>query len=128
MSRTETQYAGRVVRGAGGASRAFAAFEGRRIRELEAVVGYAPFPGTLNLRLDTPFDFEAPHLEGDVLHKAGRGKFHPRRTRLYPVSVDGRHGHVIRFEGAKYSPKYVGVIAAERLRDHVDGHVTLRLR
>lgn len=115
-------YTGRVVHGAGGASKAFLFDNARRQKELSAIVGYLPHPGTLNVRLTADFDFTAPHLTGIVDAKKNE-------VRMYPVLIDGKiEGHVIRFKGAKYSPRYVGLVAAVRLRDHVGHTVTVRHR
>lgn len=123
-----------LVAGAGGASRAFLAREKQRIIELQALIGYAPYPGTLNLRLKHGFDWDAPHVQGSIWHASPSGGG-LRGVRLYPVALSSNNiaqadcmGHVIRFENASYPDTYIGVIAPVRLRELFDGKVTLCLR
>lgn len=119
-------WTGRVSSGAGGASKAFAYADGRRIREIAAVIGAEPYPGSLNVHLSEPFDWTAPHDLAYVLDVETRGKgldvkWRPRTACFYPVTIgcDGKEqdAWVFRFQGERYPPSFVELVAPVRLRD-----------
>jgi hypothetical protein len=110
--------------GAGGAAPAFEHAGGRRIRELAAVLGWPPHPGSLNLALDRPFAWDRGYVRAQLLdvvdRKAGLGSpWAPRWARLYPVTIAGHPAHALRFEGERYPETFVELIALVRLRDLV---------
>lgn len=123
-------WTGRVVAGAGGASRAFAHADGRRCREVEQALGFRPFPGSLNIRLAQPFDWLNPSATADVLDLVHRSRgldsaWRARRAQFYEVTVNGVWGVVFRFEDERYPRNFIEVLAPVRLRDHVSGHVVV---
>lgn len=118
-----------VVPGSGHASAAFELDNGRRCREIEQILGYRPYPGTLNLRLPCAFDWEAHGFVSAALMDAvdradPRSIWALRRARFYPCTVDGLPGHVIHFDADRQHPHLVGVIAPQRLRGRVNLEVT----
>ncbi|MEP9389650.1 DUF120 domain-containing protein [Mesorhizobium sp. KR9-304] len=117
---------GEMRTGAGGATAAFLHADGRRCREIFDILGVLPFPGSLNVQLAEPFDWDRGFYRARVLDVAERGKglgveWLPRWARFYPVMVDRAPAFVFRFEGERYPSNFVELIAAERLRDRVDG-------
>jgi 2-polyprenyl-3-methyl-5-hydroxy-6-metoxy-1,4-benzoquinol methylase len=121
----------RVQVGAGGATRAFEYRDGRRIYEIEAALGVRPWPGSLNLRLEGPFDWDDGYYRVQILDVVERGKgldveWTPRWARFYPLAVDGLPAHAFRFEGEAYDDRFMELIAPMRLRDRLSGpEVTL---
>lgn len=118
-------WVGRVRSGAGGASKAFVHADERRIGELERILGFRPYPGTLNLVLDRPFDWNAPHLSGEVLELVNRkagldSAWAPRLVRLYPVILDGDiEAWALRWDSDWYGADFIELVAPTRLRDLV---------
>ncbi len=125
--------------GAGGASKCFAFADGRRQKEVENILGYLPFAGSLNVEAQHPFDFDSGYFRAQVLDVVNRRdlkglnqEWQPRWARFYPVSLnsDGRRGldvkgHAFRFEGEKYSTSFVEILAPTRLRDTLSGNTML---
>lgn len=115
---------GRAQSGAGGATKAFEHAGGRRMDEIETALGVRPIPGSLNVRMDDPFRWHVDYYRAQVLDVAERGKgldveWAPRWARFYPVRVSlaGVPAYAFRFEGEKYSPNFVELIAPTCLRD-----------
>lgn len=120
------RHVGVMQAGAGGASKAFEHEGGRRIAEIENVLGWQPFPGSLNIRIDRPFGWDDGFFRAQILDLKDRAKglqseWAPRWARFYPVTIDGEDACAIRFEGEKYDPAFLEMIAPERLRDLVGG-------
>lgn len=116
------EYAGRAVAGAGGASKAFAHDNGRRIAEIELATGVRAMPGSMNVQLDQPFDWDRGYFRARILDVKDRnvgleGEWAPRWARFYPVRWNGLGCMAFRFEGESYAPEFVELIAARRLRD-----------
>ncbi len=126
----QIRWIGTLTTGGGGASKAFAYSDNRRIKEIAAILGITPFPGTLNVNLDHPFGFERDYYRAELLETVDRAnlnaEWQPRWARFYPVTVNGIDAHAIRFEGEKYPSKYLELIATERLRDKITGTVDVR--
>jgi len=122
-------WTGTVKSGAGGATKAFIYADGRRIREIAAAIGVEPYPGSLNVHLTAPFDWEGPHLVASVLDVVKRGDgldvpWAPRTARLYPVAMECAPGAAVeawafRFDGERYRDDFVELVAGCRLRDHL---------
>jgi CTP-dependent riboflavin kinase len=126
-------WVGRVRSGAGGASKAFVHADERRIGELEHILGFRPYPGTLNVSLDRAFDWRAPHLSGEVLELVDRragldSEWAPRLVRLYPVRLDGNcRAWALRWDADRYRETFLELVAPTRLRDCVGATVTVEV-
>lgn len=115
-----------MIDGAGGASKAFECHGGRRMAEIETIFGFRPVPGTLNLRLSGPFDWDRGYFRAQIFDAVDRavgfdGEWAPRWMRFYPLKIDGLYAIALRFEGEKYDTRFMEVIAPERLRDRLVG-------
>jgi uncharacterized Rossmann fold enzyme len=118
--RSETISTAVVLReGAKGASKAFAHADGRRAKEIRDVLGFEPFPGSLNL--ECPFDWNTGYFRAQILDVVDRSKgldseWALRWCRFYPVRIDGHGAYAMRFEGEKYRDDLVELIADRQLR------------
>lgn len=128
-------YTGQVRVGAGGASKAFRHANDRRRHEVAALIGCVPVPGSLNVHLSEPFDWDAPAITGHVLDVQKRGHgldvpWVPEPVRLYPVLVDGCEAWAFRFEkdATRYPAHFIELVAPVRLRDHVGEWVRVEHR
>lgn len=114
-------------RGAGGATAAFEHARGRRIGEIEQILGVRPVPGSLNVRLVGPFDWSYGYYRAQVLDVVERGKgldveWVPRWARFAPVVMESGHdAYAFRFEGEKYDANFIELISEWRLRDMLSG-------
>ncbi len=121
------RYTHAVLRaGAGGATAAFEHEAGRRIFEIESILGIRPVAGSLNLALDGPFDWDDGYYRAqllDVKDRAGglNSQWEPRWARFYPLTIDGAAAFAFRFEGERYDHRFMELIAPQRLRDMVKG-------
>lgn len=120
------RHSGVMQAGAGGATKAFEYADGRRIGEIEQVLGWRPIPGSLNIRLDRPFGWDDGFYRAQILDVKDRSKglqsdWEPRWARFYPLQIDGEDACAIRFEGEKYDPAFIELMAPDRLRDLVPG-------
>lgn len=125
-------YGGWAQPGAGGASKAFVHAEGRRIRELREILDVEPIPGSLNVKLTEPFDWERDYYRARLLDVVDRreglgGRWAERWVRLYPLTLRGAPCWALRFEGESYGEDFVELISPFRLRDSLgdDLEVTL---
>src|SRR5690606_4557002 len=103
----------------------------RRMLELKELLGFMPFPGTLNLSLDQDFDFDAPHIKADILDRTQKGRdfdhpWAPRPCKLWPMLIDGIPCWAIRFDDKKYRLNFAEIIADRRLRDVIGATVELK--
>jgi len=103
---------GRVVGGLG-EGQYYISREGYR-NQFFKKLGFVPFPGTLNIKLDEPFN-PGPH---QVLIEGFREK---ERTyggcRCYRIKINGQEGAIIRPDRSSYPLDLVEVISPLRLRD-----------
>ena len=111
------------IDGTGGATKAFQFHEERRIKEIESIIGYRPYPGSLNCISSTDFDFSSHYYNGDILDVRDRGsgldqEWVSRETRFYPCTISGQTAHVFKMKGEKYQPNFLEFISPVRLRDH----------
>lgn len=77
-------------------------------------LGFVPFPGTLNIKLDEPFN-PGPHLiriEGFREEDRTFGG-----CRCYKIRLNGQEAVIIRPDRSSYPPDLVEVISPLRLRD-----------
>lgn len=116
---------GVAVSGAGGATKAFEHNAGGRMMEIERALGFKPFPGTLNVQLAKPFDWDGPYFRSWLLELQNRaaglehGVWAPRGCRFYPVDVSGVSAFAMRWEGDHYPENFLELVAPVRLRDKV---------
>lgn len=119
-------YRGTIVAGAGGAALAFEYADGRRIGEVESILGWRPFAGSLNVTLGTPFGWFEGFYRAQVLDVTDRRKgfdseWSPRWARFYPVKIEGQNACAMRFEGERYPETMMELLAPDRLRDLIPG-------
>lgn len=86
------------------------------------MLGFEPYPGSLNIMLDTRFDWSKPDVLVDTLDVVNRrlgmdSEWAPRPMRFYRVTVDGHEAVAYRHVGEKYARNFLEVIAPYRLRD-----------
>jgi 2-polyprenyl-3-methyl-5-hydroxy-6-metoxy-1,4-benzoquinol methylase len=121
---------GHVVAGAGGATAAFEYANGRRIGEIETILGFRPYPGSLNVQLNEPFDWDAGYYRAQVLDVVGRGggldvDWELRWARLYPIETAAGLAFAFRFEGEGYHSNFIELISGQRLRDTLDDEIEI---
>lgn len=119
----------RTSAGSGGATKAFLHANGRRMDEIERVLGVRPVPGSLNLHVDG-FDWDHDYYRAEILDVVSRragldGEWAPRWARFYPLQMNGIPAWAFRFEGERYAGNFVELIAGERLSDHIQDEVIL---
>jgi SAM-dependent methyltransferase len=117
---------GMMQAGAGGATKAFEHAGERRIAEIESILGWRPVPGSLNVSLEQPFEWDTRFYRAPVLDVKDRSKglgseWAPRWARFYPVRIEDHEACVFRFEGERYPDTFVELIAPQRLRDVIAG-------
>lgn len=119
--------AGKVEAGAGGASKAFMHSEGRRSKEILDFLGFVPFPGSLNIRLSSPFDWTKGYYRTQILDVRDRSNgfdssWEKRYCRFYPLTVNGVPAFAMRFDMERdYAANFIEVISDIRLRDILNG-------
>jgi SAM-dependent methyltransferase len=116
--------------GAGGATKAFLHEEGRRMKEVENAIGYKVIPGSLNMAIDSDFDWDRNYYRSKILDVRDRSKgidsvWSERWARFYPLTMNGIKCHAFRFEGERYPKNFVELIANVRLRDYITNKVEL---
>lgn len=120
------RHIGTMESGAGGATTAFEHAGQRRCKEIHDILGFIPFPGSLNVRLDTAFDYGRDYYRGDILDVKERrlgfeSPWEKRSCRFYPVTVNGHSAFAMRFEGEEYPSNFIELIAPIKLRDMIEG-------
>lgn len=107
--------------GAGGATKAFLRDGARRVGEIKHALGVRPVPGSLNLTLAEPFEWDRDYYRVQILDTTDRAKFDvswaPRWCRFYPVVIHGVGGWAMRFEGERYDERFMELIGPHRFRD-----------
>ncbi len=121
---------GTVSSGAGGATKAFNYADGRRMKVLKELLGEQMFPGTLNVKCESPFWWERDYYRGQVWDVKDRragldSEWALRWARFYPVSVNGIDAWAFRCEGERYPDNFVELISKDRLRDKIKSEVTI---
>lgn len=111
--------AARVKSGAGGASNAFAYANGRRIQEIETILGMRPKPGSFNLETAAPFKWNERYYRAQILDVVDRSlgpdsEWAMRWARFYPVMGNA---FAFRFEDESYPDNFVELIAEYLLAD-----------
>ena len=121
---------GQTQTGTGGATKAFDYDHGRRVDEIETILGIRCLPGSLNVQCNADFWWDEDYYRAEVSDVIDRragldSEWGPRWARFYPVTVNGLQAWAFRFEGEKYSNRFVELISCHRLRDSIDGAVTI---
>lgn len=128
----EIQRHGKITHCGGGATKAFNYAGGRRIDELEYALGFRFFPGSLNVMLDYPFDWDTRYYRVQILDVIDRAAgldspWAPRWVRLYPVMTGPWLSYVMRFEGERYDDNFIELICEEELEpEFPDGRIDVR--
>lgn len=122
---------GIVKEGANGATKAFLYKEGRRIKEINNILGYEPYPGSLNVTIPAAFDWDSGYFRVDILDVVERGKgldtdWKLRKARLYPIEINKWRGHIFRFEGEKYPLNFIEIISPVKLRQFILNEVEIK--
>jgi riboflavin kinase len=93
---------------------------------IEELLGFKPFPGTLNLKVDS--DTHRELKEGSVQRLESfeaNGEHYPGGF-LYPISVEGEEAAVLEPDITDHPPELLEVVAEDRLRSKIkaqDGDV-----
>jgi riboflavin kinase len=107
---------GKVASGLGEGQR-YISLEGYS-SQLRQKLGFDPFPGTLNLRLESPFtlpDEEAILIKGFI-----RGGRSFGSCKCYPCKVDGHKCAIIRPDRSAYPLTLIEIIAPVSLRESIN--------
>jgi hypothetical protein len=125
-------YRGIAQSGSGGASKAFAYSNNRRILEIQKILGKTMIPGSLNLTLDENFDWESNFVRARLLDLVDRktglsGQWAERWVRFYPLLLGDTQAWALRFEGERYPLNFVELVSDQRLRPLLtdDGRVSI---
>lgn len=118
----------KAVKGAGGASKAFAYADNRRAKEIEHILGFKPYPGSLNLIGERSINWWSRYYRAKVLDVVDRsqgldGEWAERWARFYPVTLRGQkdvEAFAFRFEGDSYPLNFFELISPVRLREDTD--------
>lgn len=118
------EYRAQLLDGAGGATKAFQFNDGQRMREIEKILGFSPYPGSLNAALHQNFMWDKNYYRAAMMDVKDRKKglsseWHLRWARFYPVTIDGIEAFAFRFEGEKYQANFIELIAPIKLRDEL---------
>lgn len=113
---------GEVKKGYGMAAVLMKCEHGRRMTEIESLLGMRPYPGTLNL-LACGFDWDSGYYRGEIMalndrRKGPDGGWHPRWMRFYPLTVNNHPAYAARFENEYHRLDFVELIAETQLRKH----------
>nr|EGQ40927.1 MAG: transcriptional regulator of a riboflavin/FAD biosynthetic operon [Candidatus Nanosalinarum sp. J07AB56] len=86
---------------------------------IEDLLGFRPFPGTLNLEVDK--DIYRELKEGSVQRLESfeaEGEQYPGGF-LYPISVEGEEAAVLEPDVTDHPPEVLEVVAEDKLRDKI---------
>jgi SAM-dependent methyltransferase len=107
--------------GSGGAAKAFQYAQGRRMGEIEEILGFRPVAGSLNCKVNRPFDWDGKYYRARILDPVSRanmdGEWAARWARFYPMTANGKRVFGFRFEGETYKDNFVELISDTVLRE-----------
>jgi riboflavin kinase len=107
---------GKVVSGLG-EGQGYISMDGYR-SQIRKLLGFDPFPGTLNLRLESPFalpEDEAIVISGFISASRSYGS-----CKCYPCKIGGRKCAIIRPDRSAYPPSLIEIIAPVHLRESMN--------
>jgi riboflavin kinase, archaea type len=104
---------GKVTSGLG-MGQYYISLEGYRSQFLRHL-GYIPFPGTLNIKLDEPLD--PKRIKAIEIESFGDGERTFGKCRCYKIIIQGIEAAIIRPDRSNYPADLVEVIAPVRLRE-----------
>ena len=103
----------------------------RRGAAIEAVTGPI-VTGTLNVRLDAPFDWSAPHVSVDVPDAVDwsrlDGPWTTGKANLYPVRIGGEDAWALRLARSAGPLDLLEIVSRIRLRNAIAFPATVVLR
>jgi riboflavin kinase len=76
-------------------------------------LGFVPFPGTLNVRLEEPFPAEQPSIKIEGFREEGRSF---GECKCYRIKLNGIEAAVVRPERSRYPAELIEIIAPVKLR------------
>ena len=118
------QMTARARDGVKGASRAMVARDGARAAEVEEILGYRPFPGSLNIEYGGAPDLRRGYYRASILEcprgntDAPASAWRPRMAKFYPLTINGIQAHAVFFEDKHHRPGLTECYSPVRLRDH----------
>ena len=83
------------------------------IRQFVQKLGFVPFPGTLNVRLEEPFPAERQAIKIEGFAEEGKSF---GECKCYRIKLNGIDAAVVRPEKSRYPPELIEVIAPVQLR------------
>ena len=102
---------GKIASGLGQAQY-FISREGYSRQFLERL-GFVPFPGTLNVRLEEPFPAELPAIRIEGFAEEGQSF---GECKCYRIKLNGIEAAVVRPERSRYPPELIEIIAPVKLQ------------
>jgi riboflavin kinase len=82
-------------------------------RQFVQKLGFIPFPGTLNVRLEEPFPAEKPAIRIEGFAEVGKSF---AECKCYRIKLNGIEAAVVRPEKSRYPPELIEIIAPVKLR------------
>ena len=82
-------------------------------RQFVEQLGFVPFPGTLNVRLEEPFPAEQPAIRIEGFAEEGKSF---GECKCYRIKLNGIEAAVVRPEKSRYPPELIEIIAPVKLR------------
>jgi len=82
-------------------------------RQFLQYLGFVPFPGTLNVRLEEPFPAEQPAIRIEGFAEEGKSF---GECKCYRIKLNGIDAAVVRPERSRYPAELIEVIAPVKLR------------
>ncbi len=77
-------------------------------------LGFVPFPGTLNVRLEEPFPAELPAIRIEGFTEVGKSF---GECKCYRIKINGIEAAVVRPEKSLYPPELIEIVAPVQLRE-----------
>ncbi|MCX6673974.1 MAG: CTP-dependent riboflavin kinase [Methanothrix sp.] len=82
-------------------------------RQFVEKLGFVPFPGTLNVRLEEPFPAERQAIKIEGFSEEGKSF---GECKCYRIKLNGIEAAVVRPEKSRYPPELIEIIAPVKLR------------